>query len=304
MDLYLPIAGVSVNAITIAMFSMAVGFISGLLGIGGGFLMTPLLVFSGIPPTVSAATATCHIMSAASTGVVNAGRRSLDGKMASVLAFGGLIGVVIGVEAIKWLSGFGLADIIVTLTYVLFLSTIGITMTWESAGALRRMHQGLPPKVLPKRTWAHHIPGRMRFRTSRLYISPLPPAGLGFLTGILAALMGVGGGFILAPAMIYMLRMPGRVITATSQLQIMLIAGITAMMHAGRNQTLDLLLAVILMVGGAIGAQIGARFAIRARAEVLRFALAAIVLLAAARLTWGMALPPEDAFSLVLGVGE
>jgi hypothetical protein len=302
MDLYLPIAGVSVNAVLLAALGVLVGLVSGLLGIGGGFLLTPLLVFMGIPPSAAAASATCHIVSSSASGLMAKGRqRYFDTRMGLVLAVGGVAGATIGVEAVKWLGARGAADAAVSVAYVAFLLSIGGAMLVESLAAMHRQRLGLPTPDRPKRTLIHAFPVRIRFPTSRLYISVLPPLVLGMVSGILAALMGVGGGFILVPALIYLIRMPARLAAGTASLQILLIAGLTAVLQAGRNQTLDVMMIGVLVLGGSVGAQLGARFAFRARAEQLRLVLAGLILLVAARLVFSMVVPPADVFTLMGG---
>lgn len=304
MDLYLPIAEVSVNAPLLVALGAAVGFISGLFGIGGGFLMTPVLVFLGIPPAVAVASEANHVAASSTSSVISYTRRkAVDFRMGGVLAAGGAVGAVLGVEVFRWLRLLGQADLVVSLSYLVFLGVIGGLMLWESLGAILRRRRGDAPKPRRDRRppWLYGLPFKLRFPRSRLYISVIPPVLLGVFVGILSAIMGVGGGFILVPAMVYVLRMPAGVVVGTSLFQIIITTSLTSLLQAGRNQTVDIVLATLLLIGGVLGAQVGARASYRFRAEELRALLALIVLVVGLQMGLGLFVPPEDPFVLMSG---
>jgi uncharacterized membrane protein YfcA len=307
LDLYLPIAEVSVNAPLLVALGAVVGFISGLFGIGGGFLMAPVLVFMGVPPAVAVASQANHVVaSSASSVMAYSKQKAVDYRMGLVMAAGGIVGAVIGVELFRVLRLLGQADLVVALSYLLFLGTVGGLMLAESLGQILRRRRGDPPKPRPDRRppWLYGLPLRMRFPRSGLYISVIPPIGLGVLVGVLSAIMGVGGGFILVPAMVYLLRMRASVVVGTSLLQIIVTTGVTTVLQAGRNQTVDLVLAGLLLFGGVIGAQLGARASGRFRAEELRAVLALIVLLVGLQMGLSLFVPPEELFAFAPGVGK
>jgi uncharacterized membrane protein YfcA len=306
LDIYLPIAEVSVNAPLIVALGALVGFISGLFGIGGGFLMTPILVFIGIPPAVAVGSLSNHVAASSMSSVVAYGRRrAVDWRMGGVLAAGGAVGSIVGVELFRWLRLLGQADLVVALSYLIFLGVIGGLMLMESLGAILRRRRGEPPPPRRDRRppWLYGLPLKLRFPRSRLYISVIPPLTLGAFVGVLSAIMGVGGGFILVPAMIYILRMPASVVVGTSLFQIIITTALTGVLQAGRNQTVDIVLAVLLLVGGVLGAQIGARASSRFRAEELRAILALIVLLVGLRMGLGLFVRPDEPFVLMQGLG-
>ena len=306
MDLYLPIAEVSVNAPLLMALGALVGFVSGLFGIGGGFLMTPVLVFLGIPPVVAVASEANHVVASSASGVITYGRKRLvDFRMGGVLAFGGVIGAFLGVEAFRILRLLGQADLTVALSYLIFLGVIGALMLSESLGAILRRRRGEPARAPRDRRpmWLYGLPLKMRFPRSRLYISVIPPIALGMFVGVLSAIMGVGGGFILVPAMVYLLRMPARIVVGTSLFQIIITTALVTVLQAGRNQTVDIVLATVLLVGGVIGAQLGARASARFRAEELRALLALIVLLVGLRMGLGLFITPQDPFVRAGGGG-
>ena len=306
MDIYLPIAEVSVNAPLLVALGALVGFISVMFGIGGGFLMTPMLVFFGIPPAVAVASMANHVAASSMSSVIAySRRRAVDLRMGAVLAGGGVIGAFAGVEAFRGLRLLGQADLVVALSYLLFLGVIGALMLRESVGAILRQRRGLPPPPRGDRRpiWLYGLPLKMRFPRSRLYISVIPPLALGAFVGVLSAIMGVGGGFILVPAMIYVLRMPAGVVVGTSLLQIIVTTSLTGVLQAGRNQTVDIVLASLLLVGGVVGAQLGARASARFRAEELRAVLALIVLAVGLRMGLGLFLTPDEPFVLLTGMG-
>ncbi|MFN9846758.1 MAG: sulfite exporter TauE/SafE family protein [Alphaproteobacteria bacterium] len=305
MDIYLPIAEVAVNAPLIVALGALVGFISGLFGIGGGFLMTPLLVFFGIPAPVAVSSMALHVAGSSMSSVMAySRRRAVDWRMGGVLASGGVVGAIAGVEIFRLLRLLGQADLIVALAYLVFLGVIGGLMLWESLGQIMRRRGGQPnpPHRDRRPIWLYGLPLKVRFPRSRLYISVIPPLALGLFVGVLSAIMGVGGGFILVPAMIYILRMPAGMVVGTSLFQIIITTALTGVLQAGRNQTVDVVLATLLLVGGVIGAQLGARASSRFRAEELRAILALIVLLVGLRMGLGLFLTPEEPFVLMTGM--
>jgi uncharacterized membrane protein YfcA len=307
LDIYLPIAEVSVNAPFLVVLGLVVGFISGLFGIGGGFLMAPVLVFMGIPPAVAVASQANHVVASSASSVFAYGRkRMVDFRMGAVLAAGGIIGSFLGVEGFRVLRVLGQADLVVALSYLIFLGVIGGLMLSESVTALLRRRRGEPPSEPKDRRplWLYGLPLKMRFPRSRLYISVLPPIALGIGVGVLSAIMGVGGGFILVPAMIYLLRMPASMVVGTSLFQIIITTGVVTVLQAGRNQTVDLVLSTLLLFGGVIGAQLGARASSRFRAEELRIVLALIVLFVGLQMGLGVFVTPKDPFVLVSGLGQ
>ena len=306
MDIYLPIAEVSVNAPLLVALGALVGFISGLFGIGGGFLMTPVLVFFGIPPAVAVASMANHVAASSMSSVISySRRRAVDFRMGGVLAGGGVVGAILGVELFRWLRLLGQADLVVALSYLLFLGVIGGLMLWESLQAILRRRRGEPPPPRRDRRppWLYGLPLKMRFPSSRLFISVIPPILLGAFVGVLSAIMGVGGGFVLVPAMIYILRMPANVVVGTSLFQIIVTTALTGVLQAGRNQTVDIVLATLLLAGGVLGAQFGARASSRFRAEELRAILAFIVLLVGLRMGLGLFFAPDEPFVLMSGMG-
>ena len=306
MDIYLPIAEVSVNAPILIALGAAVGFISGLFGIGGGFLMTPVLIFLGIPPVVAVASEANHVAASSTSGVISYTRRkAVDFRMGGVLAAGGAVGSFIGVEIFRWLRLLGQADLVVSLSYLIFLGVIGALMLSESLTSILRQRRGDPPKRRKDRRplWLYGLPFKMRFPRSRLYISVIPPIVLGVFVGILSAIMGVGGGFVLVPAMVYILRMPAGVVVGTSLFQIIITTSLTSVLQAGRNQTVDVVLATLLLIGGVLGAQVGARASSRFRAEELRALLALIVLAVGLRMGLGLFFTPDEPFVLMAGNG-
>ncbi len=300
MQIYLPIAEVSVNAFLLLGLGGLVGVLSGMFGVGGGFLMTPLLFFIGIPPAVAVATEANQIVASSFSGVLaHLRRKTVDLKMGMVLLAGGLVGAAIGVRIFKALKEIGQVELLVTLCYVVFLGVVGGLMFIESLRALRRSRN--PMAKLPPRkhhSWVHGLPFKMRFRQSQLYISAIPPLVIGASVGVLAAIMGVGGGFIMVPAMIYILGMPTKVVVGTSLFQIIFVTGFTTLMHATQNFTVDAVLAVLLLIGGVIGAQIGAQLGVRLRAEQLRILLAIMVLGVCAKLLFDLVLEPSELFSI------
>ncbi len=301
MQVYLPIAEVSVNAFLLLGLGGLVGILSGMFGVGGGFLMTPLLFFIGIPPAVAVATEANQIVASSFSGVLaHLRRKTVDLRMGTVLLIGGLIGAALGVMVFNYLKSLGQVDLLVKLCYVVFLGIIGGLMFIESLNALRKSKSGAAPKR-KKHTWIHKLPLKMRFRTSGLYISVIPPLLVGVAVGVLAAIMGVGGGFIMVPAMIYLLGMPTKVVIGTSLFQIIFVTAFTTLLHATTNYTVDVMLAVLLLVGGVIGAQIGAVLGAKLKAEQLRILLAIMVLAVCGKLALDLLLQPSELFSIGSG---
>lgn len=301
MQIYLPIAELSVNALIILGMGGAVGFLSGMFGVGGGFLMTPLLIFSGIPPAVAVATEANQVVGSSLSGALAHWRRGVvDIKMGLVLLAGGVIGSFAGVALFSLLRRLGQVDLLISLCYVVFLGTIGLVMLIESVRAVIRNRAGKPVgfRRPGQHNWIHGLPFKMRFRNSKLYISVIPPVLIGVVVGVLAAIMGVGGGFIMVPAMIYLLRMPTNVVIGTSLFQIVFVTGLVTVLHATENQTVDAVLALLLLVGGVVGAQFGARASQRFSGEILRALLALMVLAVGIRLMFGLLAEPNELFSL------
>ncbi len=303
MQIYLPIAEMSVSIFLLLGMGAGVGFLSGMFGVGGGFLMTPLLIFAGVPPAVAVGTQSNQIIASSVTGVMAHWRRgTVDFKMGFLLLGGGAAGAFIGVFVFKWLRSLGQVDLLISLSYVIFLGVVGGLMLVESFNTLRKSRAGTPPKVnRRRRDWVHTWPLKMRFRKSRLYISAIPPVLLGLAVGILSAIMGVGGGFIMVPAMIYILGMPTNVVIGTSLFQIIFVAAIAGLLHAGTNQTVDVVLALLLVVGAVIGAQFGTRVGLRMKAEQLRALLALLVVVVCFKLGLDLVLTPADLYSLAVG---
>lgn len=302
MQVYLPIAEVSVNAFLLLGLGGLVGILSGMFGVGGGFLMTPLLFFIGIPPAVAVATEANQIVASSFSGVLaHLRRQTVDLKMGCVLLVGGLIGAALGVQIFNTLRAIGQVDLLVRLCYVVFLGVIGGLMFFESLNAIRKTKSGAPSTRRRERGWVAALPFRMRFRTSGLYISVIPPLVVGVFVGILAAIMGVGGGFIMVPAMIYILGMPTKVVVGTSLFQIIFVTGFTTLLHATTNYTVDMALAVLLLIGGVVGAQIGTTIGVRLKAEQLRILLALMVLAVCVKLALDLLLQPSELYSLGTG---
>jgi uncharacterized membrane protein YfcA len=298
MQIYLPIAEVSVNAFLLLGLGGIVGILSGMFGVGGGFLMTPLLFFIGIPPAVAVATEANQIVASSFSGVLaHFKRKTVDLRMGTVLLIGGLVGAALGVMVFNYLKAQGQVDLLVKLCYVVFLGVIGGLMFFESLNAIRNVKKGKAPKR-KKHNWIHGLPLKMRFRVSGLYISVIPPLIVGVLVGILAAIMGVGGGFIMVPAMIYLLGMPTKVVVGTSLFQIIFVTAFTTMLHATTNFTVDIVLAVLLLVGGVVGAQIGTRIGVKMKAEQLRILLAMMVLVVCGKLALELLLQPTELYSI------
>jgi len=299
--IYLPIAELSVNMFVVFGMGAAVGFLSGLFGVGGGFLLTPLLIFSGIPPVVAVATVASQIVaSSASAALSYWRRRMVDPKLSVVLMLSGIVGTLIGVTVFNGLRSLGQLDLIIGISYVTFLGTIGGLMLTESVRAIVNTRRGKPaPLRRPgQHNWVHRLPFKMRFKRSKLYVSLIPVVALGVGIGFLGALLGIGGGFILVPALIYLLRVPTNVVIGTSLIQIVATMSVATILHALTNFSVDIVLAIILMVGGVIGAQFGARVGQNIRGDHLRALLGLLVLAVAIRFLFGLVTPPAEPFSL------
>ena len=307
MQIYLPIAELSVNIFVLLGMGAGVGFLSGMFGVGGGFLMTPLLIFYGIPPAVAVATEANQIVASSVSGsLAHWRRRGVDLKLGFVLLVGGIVGSICGIWLFKILRALGQIDLIISLSYVTFLGVIGTLMFVESVKTMARARQGATPTLRRpgQHTWIHGLPFKMRFKRSKLYVSALPILGIGAVVGLLAAIMGVGGGFIMVPAMIYLLRVPTNVVIGTSLFQILVVTAFVTILHATSNQTVDALLALVLMAGGVIGAQFGARTGQRLKAEQLRALLAIMVLFVCARMAYNLVVEPNELFTMGLGVSH
>ncbi|MBO9655880.1 sulfite exporter TauE/SafE family protein [Agrobacterium sp. SOY23] len=304
MTVYLPIAELSVNIFIILGMGAAVGFLSGMFGVGGGFLITPLLIFYNIPPVVAVATGANQVVASSVSGSITHFRRgTLDVKLGSVLLVGGLVGATVGVWIFSFLRSIGQLDLIVSLLYVILLGTVGGLMLKESISALRRAarNETVTLRRPGHHNWVHRLPLKMRFKKSKIYLSIIPIVALGFGIGILTSIMGVGGGFIMVPAMIYLLRIPTSVVVGTSLFQIIFVTAYTTVVQAATNYSVDVVLAFILMVAGVIGAQYGVRVGQKLRGEQLRALLALLVLAVALRLAVSLVVRPEDLFSVAVG---
>ena len=302
LQIYLPIAEISLNIVLLLAIGGGVGLLSGLFGVGGGFLMTPLLIFIGVPPVVAVATQSNQIVASSVSGVLaHWARDNVDIKMGSVLLAGGIVGSSIGVYLFGLLRHVGQIDLVIAIAYVVTLGTVGIMMAVESLNALRRIRrmQGQPAK-LHQHNWAQGLPFKMRFRKSRLYISAILPAGIGFIIGIMSAVMGVGGAFLMVPAMIYLLGMPTSIVVGTSLFQIIFVQSYVTFLQSVQNQTVDILLALILTVGGVVGAQLGGRWGARLGGEQLRLLMALLILVVAGGLLEQLVATPDDIFSILV----
>ncbi|MEO5577545.1 MAG: sulfite exporter TauE/SafE family protein [Sphingomicrobium sp.] len=300
MDIYLPIAGMSVNALLIIALGALVGVLSGMFGVGGGFLTTPLLIFYGIPPTVAVASATTQITGASVSGAYAHWKRGgVDFRMGGVMIAGGLLGTLAGAGIFRLLQNSGQIDLLISFLYVILLGSIGGLMLKDAVIALGWIPSPLKAAA-PKRhnRWVASLPLRWRFYASGLYISPLAPMALGFIAGILTVLLGIGGGFILVPAMIYILGMAARVVIGTSLVMIVAVSAVATFILALTTQSVDIVLAGLLLLGGVVGAQYGARLATRLKPDLLRLALAVIILLVTLRMAVGLAWRPDEIYTV------
>ncbi len=300
MQIYLPIAEISVNIFLLIGLGGIVGILSGMFGVGGGFLMTPLLFFIGIPPAVAVASEANQILGASFSGAIaHFRRKNVDIKMGFLLILGGIIGSIFGVELFRIFKNLGQLELIIKVCYVIFLGIIGIIMFFESLRALNYKSKNIKVRKTRHHSWVQGLPLKMRFRTSNLYISSIPAIFIGFFVGILASIMGIGGGFIIVPAMIYILGMPTKVVVGTSLFQIIFVTGVTTYLHAVKNFSVDIILSFLLLVGGVIGAQFGVRIGLKLKAEQLRILLAILVLAMCLKITLELFITPVEIFTLV-----
>ncbi len=302
MDIYLPVAEMSVNLFWLLGLGGVIGFLSGMFGVGGGFLLTPMLILIGIPPAVAVGSQAAQILASSVSGVLaQLRRKAVDFKMGYVLVAGGLVGSAAGVGLFSLLIRLGQIDLFISLAYVLFLGTVGALMFAESLGSmLRNRRPTASRRRLHQHWWMHGWPLKMRFPDSRLYISVLMPLLVGAFGGLLAAILGIGGGFVMVPAMIYLIGMPTAVVVGTSLFQICFVAAATGFLQAYNNHSVDILLALLLIAGGVVGAQIGSRFGGRLNAEQTRILLAALVLIVCGKLAYDLVVPPRDPFSIAV----
>ena len=300
MSIYLPIAEMNVNIFLIVFIGMVVGALSGLFGVGGGFLMTPLLIFLGIPPVVAVGSEAPHVLASSVSGVIAHWRkRNVDFKMGFFLLSGGVIGSTLGVNLFKLLKTYGQIDIVIQFLFIIFLGFIGMSMAFESAKTTIKNYRTTSAirTKLHQHSWIHGLPFKLRFHRSKLYISAIPPILIGFFVGVLSAMMGVGGGFIMIPAMVYILGMPTNVVVGTSLFQIIFVTANSTFFQSYLNQTVDIVLSALMILGGVIGAQIGVRIGSQLKAEYLRGILAILVLLVCAKILSDLILTPSDLFT-------
>ena len=301
MQIYLPIAELPVNVLLVLVMGLAVGFISGMFGIGGGFLMTPLLIFLGVSPAVAVASVTGHVAASSCSGAISYWRRrAIDVALAFMLLAGGILGTAFGVWLFTFLRAIGQLDITIGISYVLLLTAVGALMVFESLNAIIRTRQGKPVELRRpgSHTWFHGLPFKIRFKRSGIYVSAIPVWAIGFTIGFVGAVMGIGGGFLLVPMLIYFLRVPTATVIGTSMVLTLVTMASATVMHAATNHLVDALLAVILMVGGVTGAQFGARAGQKISGERLRLGLGLLVLAVGIRFALQLVLPPEDLYTL------
>ena len=303
MSIYLPIAEMNVNIFLIVFIGMIVGALSGLFGVGGGFLMTPLLIFLGIPPVVAVGSEAPHVLASSVSGVIAHWRKkNVDFKMGFFLLSGGVIGSTLGVNLFKLLKTYGQIDIVIQFLFIIFLGFIGMSMAFESAKTTIKNYRTTSAirTKLHQHSWIHGLPFKLRFHRSKLYISAIPPILIGFFVGVLSAMMGVGGGFIMIPAMVYILGMSTNVVVGTSLFQIIFVTANSTFFQSYLNQTVDIVLSALMILGGVIGAQIGVRLGSQLKAEYLRGILAILVLLVCAKILTDLILTPSDLFTTSL----
>lgn len=300
MQVYLPIAEMSVDALLLLGIGFGVGWLSGLFGVGGGFLLTPLLMLIGIPSAVAVASGANQTLGASISGLIAQWRRgNVDWRMGLTLFAGGLLGSALGVQIFALLKRWGQVDVAVSLFYVVILGIVGALMVRESVTALLRRRRGAAPRrKLHEHTWLHGLPFKLRFRDSRLYISVIPPLAIGFGIGVLSAIMGVGGGFMLVPAMIYILGMPTAIVIGTSLFQVVFVSANVTLLQAWQVGSVDIVLTMLLLVGGVAGAQFGAAMGTKLRGEETRALLGLLVLSVAIGLAWNLLQTPSRAFTL------
>ena len=305
MSIYLPIAEMNVNIFLIVFIGMLVGALSGLFGVGGGFLMTPLLIFLGIPPVVAVGSEAPHVLASSVSGVIAHWRKkNVDFKMGFFLLSGGIIGSTLGVNLFKLLKTYGQIDIVIQFLFIIFLGFIGISMAFESAKTTLKNYRTTSAirTKLHQHSWIHGLPFKLRFHRSKLYISAIPPILIGFFVGVLSAMMGVGGGFIMIPAMVYILGMSTNVVVGTSLFQIIFVTANSTFFQSYLNQTVDIVLSALMILGGVIGAQIGVRIGTKLKAEYLRGILAILVLLVCAKILTDLIIMPSDIFTTSLSL--
>ena len=303
MSIYLPIAEMNINIFLIVFIGMLVGALSGLFGVGGGFLMTPLLIFLGIPPIVAVGSEAPHVLASSVSGVIAHWRKkNVDFKMGFFLLLGGVMGSTLGVNLFKLLNSYGQIDIVIQFLFLIFLGFIGISMAFESAKTTIKNYRTTSAirTKLHQHSWIHGLPFKLRFHRSKLYISAIPPILIGFFVGILSAMMGVGGGFIMIPAMVYILGMSTNVVVGTSLFQIIFVTANSTFFQSYLNQTVDIVLSALMILGGVIGAQIGVRIGSKLKAEYLRGILAILVLLVCAKILTDLILTPTDMFTTAI----
>jgi uncharacterized protein len=299
VQIYLPIAELPVNVFVILFMGIAVGFISGMFGIGGGFLMTPLLIFIGIAPAVAVATVASHVAASSFSGALNYWRRrALDLTLAAMLLIGGILGTMTGVWLFTLLRRYGQLDLTIGLSYLTLLTIVGVMMIAESVRAIMRAREGRPAELRRpgSHTWVHGLPLKMRFKQSKIYVSVIPVWVIGLFIGFIGAVMGIGGGFLLVPALIYVLRVPTGVVIGTAQVLTLVTMAVATVLHASTNHLVDAVLALILMAGGVAGAQFGARAGQRFRGEHLRLFLGILVFLVGLRFAWDLVVQPAELF--------
>jgi len=309
MPIYLPIAQLSVDLFFLVGIGTAIGFISGLFGVGGGFLLTPLLLFSGVPAPVAVASVTAQVAASSTSGAISYWRRGgIDFKLAAFLVAGGVVGSFVAIWILSILRALGQLDLFIALGYLILLGSVGTLMLVESINALLRARRGkfvVTIRKPPQHSWLQRLPFRTRFRRAKLYISVLPILFIGFAVGILGALLGLGGGFILVPALVYLIRVPGNVVIGTSLIHLLVVMMVTCVLQAVNNQSVDILLAFCLMVGSVAGAQFGAAAGQSLKGEQLRGLLALLILAVATRFGFSLITMPSDPFAMaVIGYGE
>ena len=303
MSIYLPIAEMNINIFLIVFIGMLVGALSGLFGVGGGFLMTPLLIFLGIPPIVAVGSEAPHVLASSVSGVIAHWRKkNVDFKMGFFLLLGGVMGSTLGVNLFKLLNSYGQIDVVIQFLFLIFLGFIGMSMAFESAKTTIKNYRTTSAirTKLHQHSWIHGLPFKLRFHRSKLYISAIPPILIGFFVGILSAMMGVGGGFIMIPAMVYILGMSTNVVVGTSLFQIIFVTANSTFLQSYLNQTVDIVLSALMILGGVIGAQIGVRIGSKLKAEYLRGILAILVLLVCAKILTDLILTPTDMFTTAI----
>ncbi len=301
LPIYLPVAGMAIDSLMLLAMGLSVGVLSGMFGIGGGFVITPLLIFLGVPPLVAVGTGVSQVVAVSVSAAITQWRaRTVDVQMGMLLLAGGILGATAGVALQRLLKALGQLDVFISLSYVLVLGVIGTLMFIESLATLRKQQK--QPHLSARRggqhTWIQGLPFKMRFRTSKLYVSAIPPVGIGIFVGLLTALIGVGGGFVIIPALIYLMRVPTRVAIGTSIFQVIFVAAYSTVLHTTQNYSVDLLLALPLMIGGVVGAQYGARIGRLLNAEQLRILLALLVLAVCVRMAVDLTVRPEELFVL------